>query len=135
MDRPVLFGQAIYPVIQTKLHTDEQNGNCLRACIATLTGLDIDSMPHFEDMGADEWQEPLYAWLYEHGFEPWCHYAKDGPAPAGYSMACGDGPRGLKHCVVVLDGELAFDPHPRGGGLLSQDWWLTLTSGHGQGGE
>jgi len=34
------------------------------------------------------------------------------------TIACGLGPRGYKHATVYRDGELVWDPHPEGGGLV-----------------
>jgi hypothetical protein len=49
--------------------------------------------------------------------------------PDTYCIANGPGPRGFRHAVVYLNGELVHDPHPEGGGLLKveeYEWFVSL---------
>lgn len=114
----------IHPTKQTKLHTNEQNGNCFRACLATITGLGIDDMPHFEDMSADEWWPKFFKWAWDNGWEVFSH----SNAPDGVAIATGYTKRNTYHAVVVDSGRMVHDPHPSNDGLKKQDWWCTLES-------
>ncbi len=110
---------AVIPVIQTRLDAPPRvNGNCLRACLATLLEIGIDEMPAFEDAPTDahRWQD-LTGWLLERGFvlfEIRC------PFP-GLHMVGGPSPRGAAHMVVFDGDRMTHDPHPEGGGLVSID--------------
>jgi len=46
--------------------------------------------------------------------------------PAGVHFMGGMGPRGLRHLVVAENGEMAYDPHPEGGGLVEQEDWILM---------
>jgi hypothetical protein len=47
-----------------------------------------------------------------------------GVKPAGWSLLGGRSPRGpYGHSVVCFDGELAHDPFPAGGGVITQEDW------------
>jgi hypothetical protein len=47
--------------------------------------------------------------------------------PSGYVIAVGEGARGLPHACVFLDGMLAHDPSPAGGGLKAVDAWYLIS--------
>lgn len=42
-------------------------GNCLPACVASLTGIPLADIPHFV-LEHEDWLQPLYTWLRERGF-------------------------------------------------------------------
>ncbi len=107
-------------VVQTKF--GDPDGNCLEACIATITGIDLVEIPHF----LDDWFEAYSAWLRLRG---WCAAWWDsgaGSVPPGVAIAAGPGPRGLRHSVVVRDGNAVHDPHPSGDGLVGVEFWIAL---------
>lgn len=108
------------PVYQTKF--GDPDGNCFEACIATITGIALDEIPHYLD---DDWFGSYSAWLREHGWLAAWWEAGTGCEPPGLAIANGVASRGLRHSVVVRDGALAHDPHPEGTGLLV-DQWLAL---------
>ena len=105
--------------------TQQPNG-CYAACIASITGIPLDAIPHPKDddpLTSESWRlyrNGLVQFLKEHGW--WLAFvpAVDGwSAPTGYSIASGPGPRGYDHACVALDGHIVWDPHPTGGGLVS----------------
>jgi hypothetical protein len=94
------------PVDQTKFG---KHGNCLMACIASILEIPFDTEWELHD----NWWNECQTYVRKHGYYLSCIYANDqGTAPAGYSIATGDGPRGFLHCVVLLDGQIVHDPHP-----------------------
>lgn len=102
------------PVDQTTFGAPE--GNCLMACVATLTGVPLGAL---DDLFAAEcqhegahWWELFTAALHTHGWHPVYLPGADGVVPTGYAIGSGVSPRGLRHAVVVKDGQLAHDPHP-----------------------
>lgn len=115
-------------VFQTQLHTNDSPGNCLRAAIASVLEIDIDSIPKFEDMGDNpDWFVEFRKWSRESGYGIVNVYPQSLP-PSGYSLAVGLSPRHsyiyTHHCVVTLNGEIVHDPHPDGTGLENIDrYW------------
>lgn len=103
---------------QTKFGPEE--GNCFETCIASVLGLDIDSVPDFgkdEDrwfLNFKEWIDSFYEmsvilvnvdreWLKRH---------------RGIGIAGGPSPRyDCWHSVIYRNGKMVMDPHPDGTGL------------------
>lgn len=124
------------PVFQTKFGVP--GGNCLAACLASLSGLPIETfeLEYVEDRWLaqlDELLQPLGYTYVE--FDPvqafgWCGEC--------YMIGGGKSPRGFEHAVIIrhLIGRKGFheyewvhDPHPDGGwvemdsvGLLLPTW-------------
>lgn len=131
------------PIQQTKFSDLETGarGNCLRAAVASIFGVDINEVPAFEDMVSGEWQGPLEDFVLSKGYywdgmwylgrgnneelsdEQIQRELKLVPTIDGYVIVNGASPRGIKfgHSVVYKDGEFHHDPHPDGNGLL-QIW-------------
>ena len=108
------------PIRQTKFGDPE--GNCLEACIATITGIDLAEIPHY----MEGWFDAYSAWLRARG---WCvawWEVGAGSVPPGLAIANGPAVRGLGHSVVTCDGVLAHDPHPSGVGVLEVHSWMLL---------
>lgn len=117
-----------------------ERGDCLAACLASLLELDLGSVPHFAGMG-ERWHLELTAWLGARGWllgSAWHTISEDDRTRLdGYSQGYwlagvtslrtrSDGSN-ISHLVVMLDGEIAWDPHPaRGAGHLGFDGtgWL-----------
>lgn len=115
------------PQDQEFLHDPENGvyGDCVRAVIASLLDLSIKDVPHF----ADTLQTDVYG-FYDHiesflekqgkaiawNAKPAYHLRKGQPQ---YHCISGPSPRGrgVYHCVVGQDCEIAFDPHPSRAGL------------------
>lgn len=111
------------PVTQTQLHSDQVKGNCLRAAIASILEIGIDSIPKFEEMGED-WFIEFRRWSRDSGYGMVSVY-RSNIRPKGYSIASGESPRGIYHSVVAFDGEIVFDPHPSRAGLKEIDrYWV-----------
>lgn len=106
---------------------DQRPFGCWAACIATLTGIDLDELPHppvdvaFEVWSAsvenrNRFRQQMHDALLRHG---WFEGSIGTQAiPAGFALAGGMSPRGLAHWVVVRDGQLWHDPHESGAGLV-----------------
>lgn len=113
------------PVDQTILHNDPYGriGNCLQACVASITEQPLDQVPHFAE--SDTWELDMLEWLTLHGYQVTIRpYIRHSPA----GIAWGLSPRGVTHAVVVEDGEVAFDPHPSRAGLDRTDGIWDLES-------
>lgn len=119
-------------VMQTHLHDPPRSiGNCQRACLASMLGCDIDSLPAWEQIhygDADKWWEAMGKACRARGVS--LAYIRNGAPPVGIAMAHGISPRGTPHVVIVKDGALIHDPHPDGTGLVSIDGYEVLVSVH-----
>lgn len=123
------------PVYQTKQHNPpSENGNCFRACVASILEIDIDVIPHFEDMDGDVWFKALTDWANTLNYIVYCQsfyrnsnhsdqtrislknlmdLVEIGKLSKNYCVITGKSPRGdWDHCVVGLNGCVVFDPWP-----------------------
>jgi len=109
----------VKPVTQTKLHTEEQNGNCLATAFASLLEIPISDVPEFENMNAGIWFAIMKKWLESIGFDL-IEWREEEPTHLkGYYMVCGKSPRGdFNHQVIHRAGKLAHDPHPSQAGVI-----------------
>lgn len=99
-------------------------GNCVQAAVASLLDMDLDDVPHFA-LNAG-WLEYLCTWAALNG---WLVLRHNPGYRARMAIASGPSPRGYQHAVVMLDGEILWDPHPSRAGLLHvTDIW-TFTPG------
>lgn len=90
-------------------------GNCLQAAVASLLDLTLDQVPHFLECAAGEdWLDRLVSFGADRGYR--VVYRSD---PVAFGLAFGRSPRNASHAVVVLDGEIVWDPHPSRDGLVS----------------
>jgi hypothetical protein len=88
------------------MHTDT---DCLRACLATVTGRPWDEAP---DTGRD-WRGKAVRFLCAHPASEWV-------------IGIGESPRGCKggHAIVCTpDGQMVHDPHPSRDGVVAM-WEL-----------
>ena len=112
-------GGNLKPLDQTKLHTEEQNGNCLATAFASLLEIPISDVPEFEDMGT-EWFVVMKKWLESIGFDLIEWREEEPKYLMGYYMVAGKSPRGdFDHQVIHRAGKLAHDPHPSRDGVDS----------------
>lgn len=113
------------PIDQTKLHDPPAvNGNCLNAALASILEIDIEEVPHFEDMTRLKWYPSLRRWLESLGFHL-LRWDQKVYLP-GFFIANGPSPRGFEHSVVYHKTKMVHDPHPSRDGLekITSVWAL-----------
>lgn len=130
------------PIDQTKLSAQDGSvrGNCLRACLASILEIDIDSIPFFEDMDR-EWHTPFFDFLDDNNleFEGTGYFGVGRPDKMkefmeyegidGYVIVGGKSPRTWVkggHAVVYKDGKLIHDPHPSRDGILEMEDYFMI---------
>lgn len=111
----------------------KKKGNCVAACVATVLGLPLDSVPHFIEFGiefgdSDDVKEGVssgHHWLammlgFFAGQGLWLvELEQVTDAEAGeVVLVAGPSPRGVMHQVLYRDGVLWHDPHPSRDGVL-----------------
>jgi hypothetical protein len=123
----------VTPVDQEFLHQPEQgqHGDCMRACLASLLDLPLQSVPHFAQLAADgqgDFWTMVAEFCRSHGFsfvtmagsfvwaEDEIYHIIGGPSPRGNGH----------HAVVGRNGNIHFDPHPSRAGLAgtAAEWKL-----------
>jgi hypothetical protein len=99
-------------------------GDCMRAAVASLLDRDPASVPHFivgSDMDSRIWWYALKGWAHSNGWNVTRRgllpRQENVPLPT-FGIACGPSERGVSHAVVVVDGKIAWDPHPSRAGIL-----------------
>lgn len=109
-------------VQQTKTHSENQRGNCFATCLAMLLDMELADIPEFEEMkGVGQWGQELIIWTQSKGIK----FSRQQNPPAGYAIAKGMSARGIRHAVIVKDGEFLHDPHPSGEFLDSiEAYWV-----------
>ena len=119
-------------VDQTILAGDPRLGNCVAACIATLTHTPLNKVPHFIEHGIayGDSKDPgavstgLHWWAMTLGFLAakglWVYELDelDDAEQGEYLLVAGMSPRGVMHQVIYQNGELWHDPHPSRAGVL-----------------
>ena len=126
-------GDKMKPVDQTKLHNPPVvNGNCMNAAFASILEIDIEDIPHFEDMpehgegtkNKKSWFPALLDWLEGLGFHL-LRWNEEVYLPS-FFIANGTSPRGVKHSVVYKGTEMVHDPHPSRDGIekITSVWAL-----------
>lgn len=129
------------PVQQKYIHIEgKQNGDCLRACLASILEVDIDTFPYFSiGMDWSEYYSNVMDTLFDLGWQ--CDYyiienckpelleSKD---TEGLIIAIGESPRSTKekrinHAVIWRNG-LIHDPHPDNTGIKDIIGFEVLTA-------
>lgn len=108
-------------VTQTRLHTEEVNGNCMAACFASVLGGDISEYDAIIDavIGGNWWHAVEELWR-SHGYLIMRISASASDWSGGPDALCfasGTSPRGVRHMCVYAGGEIIHDPHPSRAGL------------------
>ena len=88
---------------------DKDNGDCLRACIATVLQIPIKSLPNFHtDRFFLDWMKLLGNFGIELGYGKSCWIE-------GYWIASVPSKnfKGVKHCIVMKGQLVFFDPSPK----------------------
>lgn len=111
------------PVCQTR---DGEGGNCFQAAIASLFELSLDDVPDFVNLYPDtnDFSRETKNWFQDRGLymlTTWFDNGADINNIDGYYLMVGNGPRGVLHNVIGRAGQMVFDPHPSGEGLLEVD--------------
>lgn len=115
------------PQNQEFLHNPEAgiNGDCFRACIASLLDLPIAEVPHF--CNSETWFTDTQRFLSEKGYDyPGGWEVSENPGIEtfagvdGYYIGSGPSPRfpDAHHAVICKAGQVIFDPHPDKTGIL-----------------
>jgi len=107
----------LVPVDQTVFGYPD--GNCMAAAVASVLELRLEVVPN---MASPHWLAILTGFLEPFGI---CPLSSASPPP-GYSVMCGDGPRGHMHAVVALGDTIVHDPHPDRTGLLTAHHYLSF---------
>ena len=110
-------------------HAKGQYGDCMRACVYTLLGEDID-LPH--PIAPDGfWNQEFFDDLqrktgkYPYPKKTQKLFPEDWPKLV---IRAGKGPRGHNHAVVwdLENNEMYHDPHPSRDGLVTFERWYVL---------
>lgn len=106
-------------ITQTIFFGDEQgrNGNCTEACVASLYGLPLESIPDFHSEGEGGYWPKLRRYFSSNGIYL-LHLPPNHTPPVMY-FGVGPASRGCNHMVIMMEGEVIWDPHPSREGLLS----------------
>lgn len=118
-------------LIQTKLHTENQKGNCFATVIACFLHKNVSDIPPFEELMDFEnihntdWINATNNYLYGQGWE-WGSL-DDHLYTEEFYLVTGKSPRGISHCCIYQKGKLYHDPHPDQAGLLSEDYFEYLS--------
>ena len=112
------------PVDQTRFSENGDRGDCQSACIASLLNMDMKDVPYFyEKNDTVYFFRAMNRFLALHGLVHLetspvnFHQAHFKEAASCYHMIYGESPRGVRHAVVALNGEIVHDPHPSRAGL------------------
>lgn len=95
-----------------------RTGNCFQTAVACILDMDLEQVPHFCETG--DWLGYVLYWGALQGWSV-TRYHRTSVEGIALGVAGGPGPRGYHHAVAVVDGRIAWDPHPSRAGLLSVD--------------
>lgn len=115
----------IWRIKQQIMHGGEENGDCLRAAVASLMKLPLGEVPHFcsRENEAKGWVELMQEWFAARGYAvcelqygDWVHSV----LPGAYYLLSGRSPRfpDEYHVVIAQEGQVVHDPHPDDSGVL-----------------
>jgi hypothetical protein len=105
--------------MMTKFYNKDtgDRGDCLRACLASLLDLDVDSFVHSTWIGDYTEILPEFG-VYYSGFAGSISDIADSDGIDGNFIAYGEGNRGVLHAVIInAKGDLIHDPHPSNEGV------------------
>ncbi len=113
---------------QTKLHKIGTRGNCLAACLSSITEIPIEKIPKLEDINGD-WAEEMIGWLWDNGFEFESYNDEDQiikESNNDYYIVGGTSPRNknINHSVIYKNKNLIHDPHPDNKGIINEPKYL-----------
>lgn len=105
---------------------DGRWGDCYRTCVAVIMDMDAADVPHFCEGGSHDGAELCRDWLSQFGLSHWTQYYDTDVTldqvlhtnailnPGVPFILSAEGPRGVNHSVVCLDGEIVCDPYTGG---------------------
>jgi hypothetical protein len=110
----------IEKIYQKRQHTETTNGDCWRACLASILCVDIETFSDPNDF--DNWSDyviKVLEQLYSLGYDLITYEIKDYPGYDRPVIAIGKSPRGdWYHAVVWKDGHgIIHDPHESNKGV------------------
>jgi hypothetical protein len=119
---------SVTKLIQTRLKTNTQRGNCLPTAIGCLMGLNnpeeviqIQELYNREDV---LWIDELRNWLDERG---WDYDSLEGHLfNDEFYLVGGNTIRNILHVCIYQNGKLYHDPHPSQSGLMSETSFNSL---------
>ena len=101
---------------QHQASTAPGEGDCYRTAIACILDMDRDDVPDFKGTGPQQYFASR-DWCLGHGVL--LEITSGDLVPKGrLYVGIGRSPRGRMHACVCCDGEVVWDPHPDGGGLV-----------------
>lgn len=124
---------------RTDGHTNDGiPGDCWRAALASLLGLELDDVPHFGLYARQRWWFETRRWLQGRGLDLWYVPLDEDDIPDsvmddGLVLLAGPSPRGPFSHVAVghPDGTVVWDPHPSRAGLRGIEEAFVLTEPYG----
>lgn len=115
-------------LIQTRLKTNSQRGNCLATSIACIMGLnDPEEAFQVQELYDREdvlWIEELRDWLEEKGWD--YGYLEGHLFNDELYLVGGNTIRNILHVCIYQNGKLYHDPHPFQSGLISETSFNSL---------
>lgn len=114
---------------QSLLGERGEQGDCLRACLASILETDPSRMPHFAV--ETHWVRCVQKWIAENtNLCAVVVQTKPNTFPsvddATLWVGCGPGPRGEIHAVVYRGRLMVWDPHESGAGLNNLEYAIFL---------
>lgn len=117
-------------LLQTRLHSDSERGNCFAAVIASIMDLDSaeDALQIQEHYDNEDWASVLLKWLNDRGYD-W--YSIDGHSKVKdeFYLVTGKSPRfsgEINHICIYQNGKLFHDPHPEQAGLSTESYFEVI---------
>ena len=93
----------------------------LQDCLSVFIDRPAEEIPDFSEAGED-WYPLMEWWLNRAGWLIHRYKAEAGDTVTGMCIAKGISPRGTYHVVIESDGEVIYDPHESGLGLVCTEY-------------
>lgn len=104
------------------------DGQCINACLATLTGVSLAEAPQVYCCEVDDlapYLRRIRRFLRQYGYTIMGFTGKPENYAGATYIAVGDSPRGdeSSHAVIMRGKKMVHDPHPSGDGILNH-WFF-----------
>ena len=111
-----------------------KNGDCMRACVASIFELPIEEVPNFNEPDQSHFERKLDAWGTSVGLTVVDISVENDDTKVllkdCWLIACGRSPRGKtknnRHAVVWRNGRMVHDPHPDQRGIRGNPETYTI---------